>query len=131
MFLDGRVAVQGFFVISGFYMAMVLHRKYDFKGGTYLFYQQRYLRLAPMYWVALAVTLAAALVHAHVLHRPSAILEPWLAYGSRLSPETVAVLLVSQLTMFGLDALVFYQLAGTPPPSRLYAPLDCRPPSSR
>jgi len=55
-------------MISGFYMALVLDRKYNFTGATRLFYQQRYLRLAPIYWVAVLITLAAAGVHTIMLH---------------------------------------------------------------
>jgi peptidoglycan/LPS O-acetylase OafA/YrhL len=54
--LPGSIAVQSFYIISGFYMALVLHRKYNFPGATRLFYQQRYLRLAPIYWVTLLTT---------------------------------------------------------------------------
>src|SRR5688572_10026095 len=57
--LPGSIAVQAFYVISGFYMALVLNEKYTFEGSTKLFYQQRYLRLAPMYWLTVLITIGA------------------------------------------------------------------------
>ena len=44
--LSGALAVQAFFVVSGFYMALVLDGKYR---DTWLFYSNRILRLAPTY----------------------------------------------------------------------------------
>jgi peptidoglycan/LPS O-acetylase OafA/YrhL len=45
---DGRTAVQLFYVISGFYMALILNRKYTVRrGSTWLFYSNRFLRLWP------------------------------------------------------------------------------------
>lgn len=45
---DGRTAVQLFYVISGFYMAFILNRKYmSLPGSTWLFYSNRILRLWP------------------------------------------------------------------------------------
>ncbi len=53
-FLGGALAVQCFFIISGFYMALVLEGKYS---STRLFYSNRALRLIPSYF---AVVLASA-----------------------------------------------------------------------
>ena len=49
------IAVHLFFVISGFYMALVLDQKY--RTGPLPFYRARALRLYPLYFVTLAVTL--------------------------------------------------------------------------
>jgi peptidoglycan/LPS O-acetylase OafA/YrhL len=48
-------AVQAFYVISGFYMALVLDAKY--KGKSYkLFISNRLLRIYPIYWIVLSLT---------------------------------------------------------------------------
>jgi peptidoglycan/LPS O-acetylase OafA/YrhL len=48
--MNGGLAVQAFFIISGFYMAMVLDGKY---ASQRLFYENRLLRLFPTYFVVL------------------------------------------------------------------------------
>jgi peptidoglycan/LPS O-acetylase OafA/YrhL len=55
-FISGGVAVQGFFVISGFYMALLLSGKYRDIG---LFYSNRLLRLFPAYFVVMAFAAVA------------------------------------------------------------------------
>jgi peptidoglycan/LPS O-acetylase OafA/YrhL len=52
---DGPQAVQFFYVLSGFYITMVLCTSYDVPGGTRVFYLKRFLRILPMYWLSLAV----------------------------------------------------------------------------
>jgi peptidoglycan/LPS O-acetylase OafA/YrhL len=51
-FIGGGLAVQGFFIISGFYMALVLSGKY---ASTGLFYSNRLLRLMPGYFAMMAI----------------------------------------------------------------------------
>lgn len=56
-FPSSDVAVQSFFVISGFYMALVLNEKYG-PGSYWLFISNRLLRLWPAYFVVLIASLA-------------------------------------------------------------------------
>ncbi len=44
---DGRSAVQMFYLISGFYMALVLNTKYRTADANWTFYTNRFLRLWP------------------------------------------------------------------------------------
>lgn len=61
--VGGRVAVQAFYIISGFYMTLILREKYIGKNGSYgLFISNRLLRLFPVYWVVLLLTLIVAFV---------------------------------------------------------------------
>jgi len=57
VFPNSQFAVELFFVISGFYMALVLNTKY-LAGQTLRFYVARYLRLYPTYIVVLFVVVA-------------------------------------------------------------------------
>jgi peptidoglycan/LPS O-acetylase OafA/YrhL len=51
----GILAVQGFYIISGFYMTLILNEKYVGANGSYkLFMTNRLLRLYPVYWVVLS-----------------------------------------------------------------------------
>src|SRR3954451_14766869 len=58
-FPTSDVAVQSFFVISGFYMALVLNEKYG-PGCYWLFISNRLLRLWPTYAVVLVLSFAIA-----------------------------------------------------------------------
>jgi peptidoglycan/LPS O-acetylase OafA/YrhL len=49
----GGSAVPAFFIVSGFYMSLILGEKYQ--GRLWLFYSNRALRLFPMYWALLFV----------------------------------------------------------------------------
>jgi peptidoglycan/LPS O-acetylase OafA/YrhL len=61
-YMLGGEAVQAFFIISGFYMSLVLNQKYIGVNNSYrLFITNRYLRLAPTYWVVLLLTVLLSL----------------------------------------------------------------------
>lgn len=62
--LSGRTAVQCFFVISGFYMAMVLERKYLRipRGGWRTFMVARAMRLFPVYILVAILSLLFVLL---------------------------------------------------------------------
>jgi len=53
-----QLAVNAFFIISGFYMALIIAEKYTGKNGSYrLFITNRFLRIYPLYWVVLLATI--------------------------------------------------------------------------
>src|SRR5262249_37822732 len=56
-FIDGPGAVKLFFVISGFYMTMVLNSTYA--NDTAAFYANRFLRLWPTYVAAMILLFLA------------------------------------------------------------------------
>ncbi len=49
-----QAAILSFFIISGFYMALILDGKYQSRLS---FYISRALRIFPLYWIALSVTI--------------------------------------------------------------------------
>ncbi len=112
--LPGDVAVQAFFIISGFYIALILHRKYNFAGGNKLFYQQRYLRLAPMYWIAVLSTIGAGLFYSILGNHPAGKFSTWTQYGGHLSFGSLSILGITQASMMGLDSLMFCAFSGHP-----------------
>lgn len=60
--VDGEVAVKTFFIISGFYMALVLTEKYVGKNASfYLFISNRLLKLYPIYWCVLGMAVSFSL----------------------------------------------------------------------
>src|ERR1700709_503357 len=58
-FPTSDIAVQSCYVISGFYMALVLNEKYG-TGSYWLFVSNRLLRLWPTYFVVLILSLSVA-----------------------------------------------------------------------
>jgi peptidoglycan/LPS O-acetylase OafA/YrhL len=57
-FVGGQIAVQAFYIISGFYMSLILNEKYIGVNNSYkLFISNRFLRLYPIYWVVLFLTI--------------------------------------------------------------------------
>lgn len=55
--IGGRMSVQAFYIISGFYMSLVLNEKYIGENASYkLFISNRFLRLYPIYWCVLILT---------------------------------------------------------------------------
>ena len=105
---DGPTSVQCFYVISGFYMAMILNEKYVGPGSYAAFARSRLLRLAPMF----LVTLLASVLTAVVLWAVNGIeLEPlqrWRHHGSQLPWGEWLLLALSNLTVIGQDLLIFF-----------------------
>ncbi|MFD0765199.1 acyltransferase family protein [Mucilaginibacter lutimaris] len=61
--MPGDLSVQCFYIISGFYMALILNEKYTGRKSTWTFYSNRVLKIYPIYFVLLLVLVAwAALV---------------------------------------------------------------------
>ncbi|EPR43668.1 acyltransferase 3 [Desulfovibrio sp. X2] len=105
--LTGEAAVQAFFVVSGFYMALILREKYA-GAPLSLFYSNRFLRLAPAYWAVLLLSFAALVLFdaapfvgraelARTLHGPAGPVVLWnnlgvvgdeLLFLFRLDPDT-------------------------------------------
>lgn len=62
--VGGRPAVESFFMISGFYMALVLSTKYQSNQTS--FYKNRFLKLLPLYWFfTILVIIASFIIHGH------------------------------------------------------------------
>jgi peptidoglycan/LPS O-acetylase OafA/YrhL len=100
--LPGLLAVQAFYIISGFYMALVLSEKYTRPGSLRAFYKARTLRLYPMYWTVLGATVALDLL-LQVAGVPNR-LDAWKA-----SPSSNSLVMffgvLANLALFGLDWL--------------------------
>ncbi len=56
-FMDASYAVEAFFMLSGFYMALILDRTYQGWHAYRIFIENRLLRIFPVYWVTLALTI--------------------------------------------------------------------------
>jgi peptidoglycan/LPS O-acetylase OafA/YrhL len=107
---SGAAAVEAFFVISGFYMYLVLHEKY-YASGIKSFYLARYLRLAPSYFAIVALTLVA-LAATGATHRWSLTFDETLAHFATASLPFQAFVIISNLTIFFSDFQVLLAFDG-------------------
>jgi len=97
-FIGGELAVQVFFMISGFYMSMVLENKYELSiKGYKLFITNRLLRLYPVYWVVLILTLVG-----FVFYKPYFFTE-----FSNLSFWSSLYMIFTNLFLFFQDTVLF------------------------
>ena len=107
--LPATTAVEVFFVISGFYMQMVLSEKYTTsklgKNFYKIFYFARYFRLFPAYVVALGLSILAGLFAYHLVKVPP--ISIWLAIFNldHTLPNIIFSIatILSNLTMFFQD----------------------------
>lgn len=120
--VSGRTAVQCFFVISGFYMAMVLERKYlklpEKVWSTFM--QSRLARLFPVYLLTVALTLALLLLGGNVFVGDD---PQRLPQFFELPLTTWLPLAVSNLTIVTQDWALF---AGVDPAGHLFYTPDFR-----
>ncbi len=100
--IGGGLAVQCFFIVSGFYMAVILREKYRDLG---LFYSNRLLRLYPTYAVMCAVS-AIALFAFGV----SGTATRELMATAYANPQTAIALIASHITMLGQELLFWFTL---------------------
>jgi peptidoglycan/LPS O-acetylase OafA/YrhL len=105
--LNGTLAVECFFVISGFYMALVLNEKYNYLGSYWDFIQQRFLRLYPLYLLSLILLLAAEGLVTYVTSQPCGIFQTWTNTPHWTNPLTSCFCVLVNITMLGLDSLRF------------------------
>ncbi len=73
LFLGRDAALKAFYIISGFYMSLILNEKYIGKNGGYkLFITNRFFRIYPTYWLILLLTyiFEIILLHQNILSQP-------------------------------------------------------------
>ncbi|MBF0170181.1 MAG: acyltransferase family protein, partial [Nitrospinae bacterium] len=104
LFVNGGVAVLLFFIVSGFYMSLVINDRYTGAGGTRRFYLNRAVRIYPVYFAALA--LAALWMFAV---RGESLFPPGLDTAHRW------LLAVVNVTLLGMDVTFFMGRAGFEP----------------
>jgi len=110
--VGGSWAVEAFYIISGFYMSLILSEKYTGTAGSFkLFMSNRLLRLMPAYWVVLLLTLVlAGAIYMHSGGTFAGGLQPYIdyqkAYGS-FNAGALIYLIACQLFLYGQDLIMF------------------------
>jgi peptidoglycan/LPS O-acetylase OafA/YrhL len=111
--VGGRLAVQAFFIISGFYMSLILDTKYgNTKQGTYLFYSNRFLRIYPLYWSVLLIAIVVSVlerIYPANFHSAGVLLF-FEQYWSTFDWPARLYLAVSNFSVLGMDLGFFFRL---------------------
>jgi peptidoglycan/LPS O-acetylase OafA/YrhL len=108
-FIGGRLAVETFFVISGFYMTLVLTEKYGgIKDSYSVFISNRLLRILPVYWIVLISTIAVSILSG-LLFGKFGIMEVYIQNYSQLNLFSSLYFFFSNLLIVGQDVAYFLQ----------------------
>ena len=110
--VNSVVAVQAFYIISGFYMTLILNEKYIGKSNSYrLFITNRFLRLYPIYWVVLLLTTLGSLtVYIITKGEDAVVLESYVNYFSNLDLLTFSFLVFTNIAVLFQDLVMFFNL---------------------
>lgn len=100
--LNGPAAVQLFFLISGFYIGLVLNTKYHSLSD---FYFNRFLRLFPTYWFVIVVSIVVPSLFGIQNFIVKILYAPSLTFGSEF------LLIFSSIFIFGSDIIMFFYQA--------------------
>ncbi|MDH2917871.1 MAG: acyltransferase [Sideroxydans sp.] len=101
---DGRMAVQAFYMISGFYMSLVWTEKYSkLPNPIRTFYISRALRIYPLYFVVLAGVLLMGIVAGSKSPTAFHFSEAFNILGW----PTAAWVYLTQLTLIGMETPLF------------------------
>jgi len=105
---DGRTAVQMFYLISGFYMALVLNEKYKTADSNWLFYTNRFMRLWPAAVIVNVFVILSFLMidEVRLFGLTASLGEFWALLGS-LDAATLALLAFTNVFVVGQDLLWF------------------------
>jgi peptidoglycan/LPS O-acetylase OafA/YrhL len=109
-FVFPEIAVQSFFIISGFYMALILNEKYNQPGQYTTFLQQRFLRLYPTYFILIVSVVVVDLIVQACIGRPWGSLANFADHFHLFSPLGLAVLVIENLIIFGQDVVMLSML---------------------
>jgi peptidoglycan/LPS O-acetylase OafA/YrhL len=105
---DGWLAVQMFFMISGFYMALVLNEKYTTADDNWLFYTNRVLRLWPPAVIVNLLVIVSFIVYGEaLLFVVSMSLGELVDLLRSLDALTLAYLGFLNLFILGMDSIWF------------------------
>jgi peptidoglycan/LPS O-acetylase OafA/YrhL len=103
----GMVAVEIFFIISGFYMAMILDKKYVGAHSYRLFISNRFLRLFPLYWVVATLTILASVI-SYTAFGHWGKLDNFFTHIETMDWQTLFMVVATNLLLFGQDVVMFF-----------------------
>ena len=104
----GKNAVQMFYTISGFYMALILNTKYNWSGSYRYFVASRFLRIFPAYATVVLASLTTGVVALTVFKAMTPLFAIWARYGAEITGGTLLYLVCMNLFLLGQDTSMFF-----------------------
>jgi len=105
------IAVQCFYIISGFYMGIILEEKYKLSDYK-LFISNRFLRLLPTYWMVVLCMIVTSIVWFNFSEQKSSLFfEKFNNHFSELSFSSVLVVIFSDIFLIFQDVFLFLGLS--------------------
>lgn len=105
----GQVAVESFYMISGFYMALILNEKYIGLANYKRFISSRFVRIFPVYWVVMSIALVMCVIGFYGFNQPFYLWRFITNYGC-LSGAAIMYFVLENIIIVGQDVLYFLVL---------------------
>jgi peptidoglycan/LPS O-acetylase OafA/YrhL len=107
--VEGHLAVQLFYIISGFYMSLILNEKYiDQNGGYGLFISNRLMRLFPIYWAVVLLLVGMSLVVYFGSHgKQFGFFDIYHQYYGSMSASTIFFIIFTNIFLIFQDIVMF------------------------
>ena len=106
---NGSDCVQLFFIISGFYIFLILDKKYyKLSNSYYYFITNRVLRIFPMYFGILFLAISYALYSSKFSPRLPNDLAAYVAFWDQLEVKYLTLLITLNFTILGQEVLSFF-----------------------
>lgn len=107
--IGGKIAVQTFFIISGFYMSLILNEKYIGRKNYFIYLRNRFLRIYPTYLLVLILTFLFSIFWLYKgLYSPLSI---FVADFKFLNPFTFWYLVIENIAVIGQDIGMFLEIS--------------------
>ena len=112
--VGGQLAVKAFYIISGFYMTLILNEKYIDQNNSYnLFITNRLLRLYPIYWAILLLCVVYGVGSIFITGHFASTVNNFVQYHKVMKADSLIFLIFTNIFLFLQDAVMFLGLDST------------------
>jgi peptidoglycan/LPS O-acetylase OafA/YrhL len=110
-FVGGNMAVELFFIISGFYMTMILSEKYVGRKSIFIFFRGRVLRLFPLYLLILSLQVLFCSIALWTNPDLDSALTYFVRNGYELGAGALFFLGIENLILVGQEIIFFLSVS--------------------
>ncbi len=109
VFIERVMAVQSFYIISGFYMSFILNEKYVGPDSYRIFITNRFLRLYPAYWLIAGLTVISFFALKMTGFPYPA--QFYIKYFHLINIKTLVHVVITNIFVIGQETLSFLKLS--------------------